>query len=86
MRYGDGPQIAALVLATLAIGTLDVALEKKRPVYYFAAAVSMAAVILTNWIGTMALAVAVGCYLLSGFGAGMTWASAIISWGGGGTR
>ena len=81
LRYGDGPQIAALVLATLAIGTLHVALERKRPVYYFAAAVSMAAVILTNWIGTMALAVAVGCYLLSGFGAARSRGLSIVGIG-----
>jgi hypothetical protein len=68
VRYGEGPHVVCLVLITLAIGMLHVALEKRRPFYYFAAAIALAAVVLTNWIEAFALALAVLCYLISGFG------------------
>ncbi len=63
--YGDGPHIAALTLVPLAIVALDAALEKRRPVFYILAALGMAAVVLTNWLGGVALAIAVIAYLLA---------------------
>jgi hypothetical protein len=63
--YGEGPHVASLTLLPLAIGLFALALEKRRPVYYLAAAIGLAAVALTNWLGTFALAVGLACYLLA---------------------
>jgi hypothetical protein len=64
--YGEGPHLISLLLFALAIGALHLALEKRRPLHYVAAAVALACVVLSNWIGAFALALAVGCYLLAG--------------------
>lgn len=61
--YGDGPHISSLTLIPLAIIALDVALEKKRPVFYILAALGMLAVVLTNWFGAVALPIALIAYL-----------------------
>src|SRR5271154_5021000 len=63
--YGEGPHITVLALLPLALLSLDLALSKRSPRWYVVAAVSMAAVALTNWLGTFALAVAVVAYLLA---------------------
>jgi hypothetical protein len=65
--YGEGPHQASLLFFALAIGALHVALEKRRPFHYLAAALALAGVVLSNWIGAFALALAVGCYLLAGW-------------------
>src|SRR5262249_12691921 len=49
------------------IGLLHVALTKRRPWYYVLAALGIAAVPLSNWLGAMALAFCIGAYLLAGF-------------------
>jgi hypothetical protein len=63
--YGDNPHVTSLTLLPLAILALDVALEKRRPIYYVAAALALAAVPLTNWPGAIALACAAIAYGLS---------------------
>ena len=63
--YADNQNVAALSLLPLAILALDVALEKRRPVYYLAAAAALAAVPLTNWPGAIALTFAVLAYGIS---------------------
>jgi hypothetical protein len=63
VRYGEGPHLTSLLFLGLAIGLLHVALEKRRPVYYVLAALGMSAVVLSNWIGAFALAIAVAAYL-----------------------
>jgi len=63
--YGDGPHIAAMTLLPLAVLALHVALSRRRPARVYLAAAALAAVALTNWIGTLALAVAVFSYLLA---------------------
>ena len=65
--YGEGPHITALCLLPLAIGLLHVALTKRRPWYYVMAALAIAAVPMSNWLGAMALAFSIAAYLLSGF-------------------
>ena len=65
MEYGDGPHLSALALAPLAILSLDLALERRQPIYSVLAAFSMAAVVLTNWLGAFAMALAIGSYLLA---------------------
>src|SRR5262249_299702 len=56
--FGDGPHLASMLLLPLAIGLLYLALVKRRVVQYVAAALAMAAVALSNWLGAMALAFA----------------------------
>lgn len=63
--YGDGPHLTALALVPLAVLLLDAALVKRRPAYYLLAALSMAAVALSNWLGAFALAAACVAYLCS---------------------
>jgi hypothetical protein len=62
--YGDGPFVASLALVPAALALLDLALERRRPLLYLAAAVSVASVFLTNWLGGATLALAVLAYLL----------------------
>ncbi len=61
--YGDGPHIAALAMIPLAILLLQCAIEKREPAWDFLAALSFAAVALTNWIGCFSLAVIAVCLL-----------------------
>jgi hypothetical protein len=63
--YADNQNVAALTLLPLAILALDVALEKRKPLYFVAAALALAAVPLTNWPGAIALAFAVLGYGLA---------------------
>ena len=65
--YGEGPHLTAMCLLPLAIGLLHVALTKRSPWYYVLAALGIAAVPLSNWLGAMALAFSIAAYLLAGF-------------------
>jgi hypothetical protein len=70
VRWGEGPHIASLTLLPLALGLMHLALQRRRIAWNFVAALAMAAVALSNWIGGMALALVAGAYLLAGFRAG----------------
>jgi hypothetical protein len=70
VAWGEGPHLASLCLLPLAIGMLHVALEKRKPWYWVAAAISIAAVPMSNWLGGMALAIAVAAYLFAGLPGG----------------
>jgi hypothetical protein len=63
--YGEGPHLTSMCLFPLAIGMLHLALTKRRPVYYFGAALAIAAVPLSNWLGAVALAFGVASLLLA---------------------
>jgi len=63
--YGEGPHVTALTLLPLAILFFDLALERRRAPYFALAALSFASVALTNWIGTLGLALGVVAYLLA---------------------
>lgn len=65
VQYGEGPHVTSMTLLPVAILCLHNALEKRRPVYYLLAAISLGAVVLTNWLGGFALAAAVLAYLLA---------------------
>jgi hypothetical protein len=73
--YGEGPHLASLLFLALAVGALHVALEKRRPWHFLAAAMALAGVVLSNWLGALALGMAAACYLLAGWdGArGLPW-------------
>jgi hypothetical protein len=64
--YGEGPHITSMCLLPLAIGLFHVALQKRRPWYWVAAALAIASVPMCNWLGGMALAMGMAAYLLSG--------------------
>jgi len=66
IAYGDGPHLAALTLVPLALYALDCALERRTPVTYGFAAIAMASVACTNWLGAFALAAIILCYLVAG--------------------
>ena len=65
IAYGDGPLVCSLTLIPLAILALDLAVHKRRPMYYVAAALALAAVPLTNWPGAIVCAVAAMAYGLT---------------------
>ncbi len=65
VQYGEGPHVAALTLLPLAVVLLSMAFEKRRPVWWLAAAFVLAAVALTNWLGAAALVIAVAAWLLA---------------------
>ena len=65
MEYGEGPHVASLTLVPVAIVALHIAVVRRRPALYVFAAVSMAAVVLTNWLGGFSLAAALVAYVLS---------------------
>ena len=57
--YGDAPYVASLTLVPVALACLDLALKKRKPLYYLLAASAMASVVLTNWLGGATLAFAI---------------------------
>lgn len=63
--YGEGPHVAALTLLPLVLLAIDLAATRRRPQYIFLAAISVAALVLTNWFAAVSLAVAIGCLLLA---------------------
>ena len=75
--YGEAPHIASLCLLALAIGMLHVAIEKRKPGYWVAAALAIASVPMSNWLGGMALAMGIAAYVFAGLPSGQkpipTW-------------
>jgi hypothetical protein len=65
VRYGEGPHISSLTLLPLALWALDRALDSRKPLNVLLAALAMASVATTNWLGAFALAAGVLCLLLA---------------------
>jgi len=65
VQYGEGPHIMALTLLPLAVLLLDVAYQRRRGAWWLAAALGLAAVSLTNWVGAAALTMAAVAWLLA---------------------
>ena len=65
IEFGDGPHISALTFLPLAILALDWTLAKKGVLRVYVTALACSAVVLTNWLGAFALALAVISYLLA---------------------
>lgn len=63
--YGEGPHITSLALIPAALLSLHLAIAKRSARWYVVAAAMMAAVALTNWIGTFGLAIAVFAFLVA---------------------
>ena len=65
VQYGEGPHITSMFLLPVAVVALAAALRKATPISTLVAAVATMSVVLTNWIGTVALSMAVCAYLLA---------------------
>jgi hypothetical protein len=63
--YGEGPHVMSMTLIPVAIVLLHFALTKRKPVWVVLAALGLASVVLTNWLGGFALAAAGFAYLLA---------------------
>jgi len=63
VQYGEGPHVTALTLLPLALWLLATAYEKRKPLWWFLAALGLASVALTNWLGSVALALAAAAWL-----------------------
>jgi uncharacterized membrane protein len=61
--YGEGPHVTSLAILPLAILALQHALEKRSPRSIGFASIPLAAMFLTNVPGTMALGLAVFCWI-----------------------
>jgi hypothetical protein len=64
MVYGEGPHIASVALLPFSLYCFEIARVKRRAEWDFLAALSMAAVALTNWLGAFALAALMVSHLL----------------------
>jgi len=70
--YGEGPHITSLTLLPLVVIAIDWALRKTNPLRFLVAASVLAAAVLTNWIGAVAMAAAAAALLLAWTGPGWT--------------
>jgi hypothetical protein len=66
--YGEGPHVAAMTLLPLAILLVDLAVRKRKGYWVAAAAATLAAVVLTNWLAAFALALGIGAHMLATVG------------------
>lgn len=83
IQYGEGPHVAAMALIPVALLLLMAALDRARWARRFAAALALAAVALTNWLGAATLAIGAAAWLLAQRGANWRrWAAAlgIVMW------
>lgn len=67
-EFGFGPEITALAVIPLAILALHGAVTLRRPVYIALASLALAAVVLTNWPGSIGLSMAILAYCISRLG------------------
>lgn len=63
--FGDGPHVVSITLIPLALVLLHYAVTRRKGYLILAAALGIASVALTNWLGTFALVAAIFCYLLA---------------------
>ncbi len=62
VHYGEGPHTAVLAMLPVAILWLHRAVSDRRPLYWVLAPFSIAAILLTNWPGSVGLLLAIGAY------------------------
>jgi hypothetical protein len=65
VHYGEGPHFAAVALIPLVILAIHGAVTSRRRIFVFLAPAAVAAVLLTNWPGSVGLTMAIAAYLLS---------------------
>ena len=73
--YGEGPHNLVLLLIPLAILFLHKSAAERKRWYFPLACLTMAAIVLTNWPGTVGLGMALVAYALAQLGAKLTWAA-----------
>jgi hypothetical protein len=71
--YGEGPHNSSMTLLTFALLFLDIALARRRAIYFFLAAVMFAATVADNWLGAFATVLFVVPYMLSKFDKDWGW-------------
>ena len=75
--WGEGPHVMAMTLLPVAVVALAAALKKPSPIRVYGAAIALTSVVLTNWLGGLALASAVVAYVLSRYAGSLRmWATA----------
>ena len=72
VNFGEGPHVAGVTLLPLALLLVHRAVEKHTAGRIYGAAAGLAAVALTNWLATFALAVTVVVYLIARAGDGVS--------------
>jgi hypothetical protein len=65
VHYGEGPHTTALAMLPLVLWIIDGAVSKRRWCFLLFAPLAVAAVVLTNWPGTLGLGLAVVAYALA---------------------
>ena len=73
--YGEGPHNLVLLLIPLAILFLHKSAAERNRWYFPLACLTLAAIVLTNWPGTVGLGMAVGAYALAQLGGKVKWAA-----------
>ncbi len=63
VEYGEGPNVTGLMLAMFALMIIHLALRRRTNVSAILAAIAVAAVPITNWPATVALGMAIVCYI-----------------------
>ena len=79
--YGDGPHNAVLLLIPLSILCLHKSAVERRHWYFPLASLLFATILLTNWPGTIGLAMAISAYVLARLGdqPGLHWPTMLAS-------
>ena len=72
--YGELPNLTGLMIGMFALALLHRALTRRTPASALAAAATLAAVPATNWPSTVALVIAILCYLVA-----LSWSSLLNS-------
>ena len=75
VAYGEGPHVSSLTLIVLAALCLDLALARRRAPWFLLAALAMASVPLTSWLGAFSLTMLIVSYLL----ARMNWRDVAVT-------
>lgn len=70
VQFGEAPHLTSLAILPFALAALDAAVNRPRPLRLLLAAVFYAIVVLSNWLGAFALAIATLCYLAAFVGRG----------------
>lgn len=65
VHYGEGPHLTAVALIPLVLLALHGAVALHRRIFVFLAPAALAAVLLTNWPGSVGLTMAIAAYVLS---------------------
>ena len=82
--WGEQPHVAAMTLMPLVLLAIDLALRKRRPIYYALSAIALACLALTNVTGCVGFTMIVGAYLLawrrSAYRAGLIGLAGVWVW------